>query len=178
MAGEVWPVEPLKRARSLPARAYTDPAMFEVEKAKVFKRAWLPVGRQEDWPEVGSYRAVDLFGEPLLVMRDPQGAIVTFANVCRQRSMPTLDGAGPSLIHSLTWRRIDRVRTAVLRGHVDAMPPLHPVAIAALLALERGVHGSGPCWPVVKMRRPQVGRVRWSPRRRHQDGWRRCHFGR
>ncbi|MCA3753351.1 MAG: aromatic ring-hydroxylating dioxygenase subunit alpha [Phenylobacterium sp.] len=94
MAGEVWPVEPLKRARSLPARAYTDPAMFEVEKAKVFKRAWLPVGRQEDWPEVGSYRAVDLFGEPLLVMRDPQGAIVTFANVCRHRSMRMLDGAG------------------------------------------------------------------------------------
>ncbi|MBY0565152.1 MAG: aromatic ring-hydroxylating dioxygenase subunit alpha [Hyphomonadaceae bacterium] len=89
-----WREEPLERARALSARAYTDPAIFEREKAKLFRRAWLPVGRQEEWPETGSYKAIDLFGDPLLLARDLQGDIVALANVCRHRSMRMLEGSG------------------------------------------------------------------------------------
>ena len=94
MASEEQRSGSLSQARTLPASAYTDPAVFEQEKSKLLKRAWLPVGRQEDWPDIGSYRAVDLFDEPVLLVRNPEGAIVAMANVCRHRSIRMLDGAG------------------------------------------------------------------------------------
>jgi phenylpropionate dioxygenase-like ring-hydroxylating dioxygenase large terminal subunit len=86
--------ESAARARSLPGRAFSDPAVFEAERARVLRRGWAPVARVSELPEPGDYRAVDLFGAPLVAVRDEAGALRVLSRVCRHRGAPVVDGAG------------------------------------------------------------------------------------
>lgn len=76
-----------ERSSSLPARCYTDPAFYELEKERVFRRSWLGVGRAEQVANPGDYFTVDLFGEPLIVVRDNRGTVRALSNVCTHRWM-------------------------------------------------------------------------------------------
>ncbi|HIF99616.1 MAG TPA: hypothetical protein EYQ54_21760 [Myxococcales bacterium] len=44
-----------ERSSGLPARCYTDPAFYELEKERVFRRSWLGVGRAEQVSNPGDY---------------------------------------------------------------------------------------------------------------------------
>lgn len=89
-----WRPAELENARPLSARAYTSAALFDLEVDRIFRRDWLAVGRAEELADVGSYKAIDLFGEPILLVRDAEGVINGYANVCRHRSVRMLDGCG------------------------------------------------------------------------------------
>jgi phenylpropionate dioxygenase-like ring-hydroxylating dioxygenase large terminal subunit len=86
-------------ATALPPRFYVDPAIFAREKARVFRGGWVPLARVEQLGEPGSYLAVELAGEPLVITRDKAGEIRVLANVCRHRGMVLVDGcaAGTAL---------------------------------------------------------------------------------
>ncbi|MCU1367991.1 MAG: Rieske (2Fe-2S) iron-sulfur domain protein [Ilumatobacteraceae bacterium] len=57
------------------------------ESEAVFKRAWLNVGRVEDVPRAGSYvtRELTFAKTSLIVVRDAQGQVRAFHNMCRHR---------------------------------------------------------------------------------------------
>jgi len=76
-----------ERSSWLPARCYTDPAFYELEKERVFRRNWLGVGRVEQVANAGDYFTIDLFGEPLIVVRDKGETIRALSNVCPHRWM-------------------------------------------------------------------------------------------
>jgi choline monooxygenase len=73
---------------------YIDPARLEEEKHKIFSRTWQLAGRTENVASPGSYFTADVFGEPVLVVRDKQGALRAFHNVCRHRAGPVAQGCG------------------------------------------------------------------------------------
>lgn len=63
------------------------PEFFELEREAIFKRAWLNVGRIEQVPRTGSYftKELDVARASIIVVRDRDGSINAFHNVCRHR---------------------------------------------------------------------------------------------
>ena len=85
-AGEIAAVRrPYRAATLLPRRAYHDPAFFEHERERWFRRDWQVVGRATDVPEPGTFVLAELDDEPLLIARGRDGAVRAFYNVCRHR---------------------------------------------------------------------------------------------
>lgn len=92
---ELPPFEPeLARASTLPARVYTDPAIYERERERIFARTWQPVGRTEQLRAPGDYFTTELCGEPIVVLRDKAQGLRAFYNVCRHRAGPVAAGCG------------------------------------------------------------------------------------
>ncbi len=80
-------------ARALPGRCYTDPAFFALEKRALLEREWLPVAHVSQIPAPGDYLALDLLDEPLLVVRDKEGAVRVLSRVCQHRGMDMMPPA-------------------------------------------------------------------------------------
>lgn len=89
------PSLPLEQARTIPARWYTDPEIYRAERERVFASSWCIVGRSEQVASPRQYITANLAGFPLLVVRDEDGVLRGFFNVCRHRAAPILnDEAG------------------------------------------------------------------------------------
>jgi choline monooxygenase len=83
----------IERARPLPGRCYTDPAWLAHERDAVFGRTWNLAAHGGQFPEHGSYAAVEVAGEPIVLVRD--GATLRgYYNVCRHRGGPLTAGCG------------------------------------------------------------------------------------
>lgn len=85
---------PRAQATHLPAYYYTSPEILELEKEKLFFKDWLVVGRVEEWPNPGDYRAMEIVGEPVVITRNMKGELKAFANVCRHRGVAVAIGQG------------------------------------------------------------------------------------
>ncbi|TDC95472.1 aromatic ring-hydroxylating dioxygenase subunit alpha [Saccharopolyspora aridisoli] len=70
---------------TLPGSHYTDTAVFELEKSRIFQSNWFAAARSSDMPSPGSFRNVDVGGESVLIVRGRDGALRAFLNVCRHR---------------------------------------------------------------------------------------------
>src|SRR5271166_2547983 len=81
---------PLEKAATIPSRWYFDPDLADLEKRVVFGNTWQVAGRTDSVAEPGSYVTADLAGEPILVVRDLDGTLRAFSNVCRHRGAPLL----------------------------------------------------------------------------------------
>lgn len=74
-------------ATTLPGHYYHDPDIYKQELKKIFADMWVCVGRAEDLPLPGSYRVVSLDQESILLVRNREGALQAFFNVCRHRGV-------------------------------------------------------------------------------------------
>ena len=86
---------PVAEARGLPNEFYTSPEIFELEKRKVFFPNWAAIGFDSDVPVNGYAKPMTFLGQPLLMVRDHQGVVRVFQNVCRHRGMILVEQAGP-----------------------------------------------------------------------------------
>ena len=84
----------ISRAWSLPVEFYADPAIYDLEMEKIFRRAWQMVGHAQQLAKPGDYFTTELLGEPLLLTRGAQGELNGFYNVCRHRAGPPAEGCG------------------------------------------------------------------------------------
>jgi phenylpropionate dioxygenase-like ring-hydroxylating dioxygenase large terminal subunit len=80
-------------AWTLPATLYTDPRVFTLERARVFARSWIAVGRSDQLPP-GGFLAHEIAGDPIVVTRDESGRLHSFSNVCLHRACPIATGRG------------------------------------------------------------------------------------
>ena len=72
-----------------------DPAWFQKEREKIFYGDWACVGREEDIAESGDYRAINLAGESVLLVRGDDNKLRAFFNVCRHRGCQLIDSHDP-----------------------------------------------------------------------------------
>lgn len=78
----------------IPAAAYTDPAVFDREVERLFRRMPLCLGHEDQLREPGSLLARELMGIPLLITRDREGEIRVMLNVCRHRGAKIVGDEG------------------------------------------------------------------------------------
>jgi Rieske 2Fe-2S family protein len=72
-------------SRTLPGEYYTSPAILAEERERLFAPAWHCVGRTSRVAQPGEYFLAEVAGESLIVLRDSQGTLRAFFNVCRHR---------------------------------------------------------------------------------------------
>ena len=82
------------QAFTMPGAFYTSEALLEIEREQLFRRKWVCLGREEEIPEIGDYLALDLVGEPLMLVRTDAQTVRALSNVCRHRGMPLVEDRG------------------------------------------------------------------------------------
>ena len=81
-------------AMSLNAEAYTDPAWFALEQNAIFAKSWQWVCHLEKVREPGQYVTATIAGRSIVVLRDREGVLRAFYNVCKHRAHELLEGEG------------------------------------------------------------------------------------
>lgn len=88
--------------KTLPARYYTDPAVFQDELERFFCQTWICAGRADQIPRPGDYFLRVVAEESIIILRDEEGRVRAFFNVCRHRGTrmcSTPEGAFDGRIH-------------------------------------------------------------------------------
>lgn len=65
---------------------YEDPELFKLEMEKVFRRTWVWVAHDSEFPDKGSFKLSNVGLEPVIVVRDRKGVIHVMVNRCRHRA--------------------------------------------------------------------------------------------
>ncbi|NBD28480.1 MAG: Rieske 2Fe-2S domain-containing protein [Alphaproteobacteria bacterium] len=78
---------PVETANGLPNAHYTDPDMFRTEAQALLMSTWAGLAVTADVPEAGDAVPMEFLGMPLLLIRDKEGEVRVFQNICRHRGM-------------------------------------------------------------------------------------------
>lgn len=73
-------------ARTLPGHYYYDPAIFALEQERIFATSWICVGHVGSIPTPGAYFLASIANESIIVLRDREGGVRAFYNVCLHRA--------------------------------------------------------------------------------------------
>lgn len=76
----------LATGKTLPLSWYTDPAVTAAEIDRIYSDTWQYIGRAADVAEAGQFVTADIAGRPIVVVRDRDGSLNAFHNVCRHRA--------------------------------------------------------------------------------------------
>src|SRR5258708_36185439 len=77
---------PLEEAYTIPAAWCLDARVEQAERAQVFGRNWIAVGRLDQVAAEGQFFTVEIAGEPLVIVRGADGKLRAFYNVCRHHA--------------------------------------------------------------------------------------------
>ena len=127
--------------RTLDARWYHSPEAFERERERIFARDWICVGRTEALVRPGDFFLADVARESLIVVKDTDGEIRAFYNVCRHRGTRMCEaqsghfnGSIQCPYHAWTYGLDGRLKVARnmtdVEGFATADFPLHGVRVA------------------------------------------------
>jgi Rieske 2Fe-2S family protein len=72
-------------ARTLDGKYFTSPEVYEQETQNIFRKEWICVGRASEIPTTGDFLVREFDGESLIIVRDENGKVGCFYNVCRHR---------------------------------------------------------------------------------------------
>lgn len=78
---------PVETAQGLPNAHYIDPNVFDEEKQALLFSQWAGLAVAADVPEAGDAVPIEFLGMPLLLLRDKDGDVRVFQNICRHRGM-------------------------------------------------------------------------------------------
>lgn len=84
----------VETAISLPPKCYVDADITQLEIDHIFRGGWIGVGRSDQVKDVGDFKALDIAGQSIILLRDKEGELHAFANSCRHRVARLLDGSG------------------------------------------------------------------------------------
>lgn len=84
--------------RSLDARYYTDPAIFENEMNGLLSRTWQFACHASEIANVGDYFAFEIAGQSLFAIRGRDEVVRTFYNVCQHRAHEMVSGKGNTCV--------------------------------------------------------------------------------
>ena len=109
-------VKPQIPVRSLEARYYTDPKIFEVENKGLLARTWQFAGHISQLKKSGDYFAFEIAGESLFCLRDKDGQLRAYYNVCQHRAHQLVSGQGNAKVitcpyHAWTYELTGELRS-------------------------------------------------------------------
>ena len=118
----------LVRPDAVHRNLYVDPAVFALEQARLFRRAWLFVGHDSQIPRAGDFITTHLAGAPVILLRRENGDLSVLHNRCAHKGTPVL--TAPS-------GRIARVLRCPYHGWT-----YHPDGSLAGMPLKEGYDGT------------------------------------
>jgi phenylpropionate dioxygenase-like ring-hydroxylating dioxygenase large terminal subunit len=75
------------RRGMIPAHIYNDKELFELERERLFSRAWLFVAHESEIPQDGDYVVRRVLDDSFIITRDANGDIRAMFNMCLHRGM-------------------------------------------------------------------------------------------
>ena len=90
---------PIAEARGLPSEAYTSQALFDLERERLFRRTWMGAAFAHEIPQPGDALPLTIAGVEVIVLRDREGDVRAFHNVCRHRASTVLQEPAKGLAH-------------------------------------------------------------------------------
>ena len=66
-------------------RTLTDPQILALEKERVFDRCWIYAGHESEIPNPGDFRARNVAGRPVILVRGSDQQVRVLLNTCRHR---------------------------------------------------------------------------------------------
>ncbi len=120
-----------ERSSSLRSEAYTEDLWYNVDTARILARTWQWVCHVEAVRAPGDYLAVEIAGRPIVVLRDGDGELRAFYNVCKHRAHHLLEGQGNARrimcpYHAWVYRLDGQL---VRAPHTEALEGFDPSAI-------------------------------------------------
>ncbi|MBT8436306.1 MAG: Rieske (2Fe-2S) protein, partial [Gammaproteobacteria bacterium] len=82
------------RSHSINTRCYTDPKFLEIEREQVFHRSWQFLCHEEKLRDPGSYITLSIEGQSIVGLRNREGELKAYYNVCKHRGHELLSGEG------------------------------------------------------------------------------------
>ncbi|MBO6574515.1 MAG: Rieske 2Fe-2S domain-containing protein [Rhodothermales bacterium] len=86
-------VQPLARADTIPSSWYVHPGFHRFDQQHVLARGWQYVCAETQLTEPGQYVSEIIAGEPIVLVRDDQGRLRAWFNVCKHRGGPLVTDA-------------------------------------------------------------------------------------
>lgn len=116
------------RSLSLHADTYTQDAWFRADMRAVFGRSWQWVCHVEKLRAPGAYVTVDIAGQPVAVVRDREGVLRAFYNVCKHRAHALLSGEGETTrimcpYHAWVYKLDGQLVRAPETEHLEGFDP-------------------------------------------------------
>jgi Rieske 2Fe-2S family protein len=129
----------LSEAMTLPQRYYIAADWFQREMEAIHFDMWLCAGRTDQIPNAGDYLVRQAANSSIIIVRDDQGGIRAFHNVCRHRGTSlckeaagTFPGRIQCQYHAWTYKLDGTLAAAPhmekVQGFCEADYPLNPVA--------------------------------------------------
>jgi len=75
------------RSGMIPAHIYNDNELFELEKKRLFSRAWVFVAHESEIPQDGDYVVRRVLDDSFIISRDSNGDVRALFNMCLHRGM-------------------------------------------------------------------------------------------
>ena len=112
------------RSSSINTRTYIDPKFLAIEQQSVFRNSWQFVSHEEKLRDNNSYVVCDVQGASVLVVRDGEGELRAFYNVCKHRGHELMSGEGNVRIitcpyHAWTYNLDGNLRAARRSEHLE-----------------------------------------------------------
>ncbi len=121
-----------RQSLSLSAEAYTDPRWYQVDQQAIIAKTWQWVCHAEKLRQPGAFVTVEIAGKPIAVVRDREGVLRAFYNVCKHRAHKLLSGEGSTAVivcpyHAWSYR----LNGALLRApHTEHLQNFDPATIS------------------------------------------------
>ncbi|MBX2883252.1 MAG: ring-hydroxylating oxygenase subunit alpha [Granulosicoccus sp.] len=111
------------RSASIDSRCYTDASYLDIEKNSIFRKSWQFVCHEQKLSDPQSYVVADVQGHSILVVRDEDGVLRAFYNVCKHRGHELLQGEGKTKLivcpyHAWNYRLDGRLNAARRSEHL------------------------------------------------------------
>ncbi|CAI7658971.1 unnamed protein product [Penicillium glandicola] len=91
---EASPTPDNSSVHSLPASWYSSQDIHELERRAIFCRKWLLTTHKLRFPKTGSWLRYEIAGYAFILVRDREGNVNAFHNVCRHRAFPVVTEEG------------------------------------------------------------------------------------
>lgn len=85
-----WPKQ-TTRGHTIPGSRYTSPAFFRQEWEGMWTKVWLLLGREAELPDFGDWQMEEVGPEEILMVRQKNGGVKAFYNVCQHRGNPLVE---------------------------------------------------------------------------------------
>ncbi|MCZ6710330.1 MAG: aromatic ring-hydroxylating dioxygenase subunit alpha [Gammaproteobacteria bacterium] len=103
-----WPEQTL-RGHKIPGSRYTSRDFAEKEFEEMWTKVWLLLGRESEMPNPGDWQREEVGPESILMVRQSDGSVKAFYNVCQHRGNPLVSEETGSVrrfvckYHSWAW---------------------------------------------------------------------------